>query len=361
MAEDVMKLEVFENLPKQVTPYRKELKQMLGSVKAAILMQQLEYRFGGAKKRGHNKFYKLLSPPEGECLGYVKGDSWTEELGFSEGEFRTAFSKLGVTYKTKKAFNEVEEPFQGKMYCSYTNKILRQTFYFRNEEVIKANLQKLEKPIPRDEEKEDLQIENTDLAKSKNQRPNITENTTENTQENNSGDSFPETSSGEKSEKEKNKKKNTEKKTKGKADKGGLVRRISSPEELDVLGVYKKYVYNKCSESTPTIIEGIPRAIGIFKEYFHGNAIEELKKSLIALSGTDWFMEQSREIPYIPAPKTVFSAGFINNHLLPLSTNENSYGNSSNQRPKTEAELREEQETRERNIKEALRETNTET
>ena len=74
-------------------PYIKELRQLSGSVTASILMQQLDYWF--EKKPGG--FYKFLEPCENNEL-YKTGDSWTEELGFSKYEFKTA---LDVENKTK--------------------------------------------------------------------------------------------------------------------------------------------------------------------------------------------------------------------------------------------------------------------
>lgn len=113
--------------------YFKELRPIAGSVPAAILMSQMEYWF----EKYPAGFYKFLEPAEKNQM-YRKGKSWTEELAFSAEEFRTAFDRIGVRYKSKKEFDEKEgnkfETESGeKFYCSYHDKIKGATFYFRNE------------------------------------------------------------------------------------------------------------------------------------------------------------------------------------------------------------------------------------
>ena len=122
-------------------PYIKELRQLSGSVTASILMQQLDYWF--EKKPGG--FYKFLEPCENNEL-YKTGDSWTEELGFSKYEFKTAFEKIGVSYKSKNEFKKAMEkgdPFQGKFYCCYVDKMKYITVYYRNHELLDLELDKL--------------------------------------------------------------------------------------------------------------------------------------------------------------------------------------------------------------------------
>lgn len=126
-------------------PYIKELRQLSGSVTASILMQQLDYWF--EKKPGG--FYKFLEPCENNEY-YKKGDSWTEELGFSKSEFKTAFEKIGISYKSKNEFKKAMEkgdPFQGKFYCCYVDKMKYITVYYRNHDLLDSELEKLLSPV----------------------------------------------------------------------------------------------------------------------------------------------------------------------------------------------------------------------
>ena len=126
-------------------PYIKELRQLSGSVTASILMQQLDYWF--EKKPGG--FYKFLEPCENNEL-YKTGDSWTEELGFSKAEFKTAFEKIGVAYKSKNEFKKAMEKgdvFQGKFYCCYVDKMKYITVYYRNHDLLDLELEKLLSPV----------------------------------------------------------------------------------------------------------------------------------------------------------------------------------------------------------------------
>lgn len=70
-------------------PYRKELNKISGSVTATILLQQMLHRY---KLNKNKPFYKFIEPCDNEL--YKDGDSWTEELGFSVKEFKTALKKL---------------------------------------------------------------------------------------------------------------------------------------------------------------------------------------------------------------------------------------------------------------------------
>ena len=108
-------------------PYFKDLRSLTGSITSTILMQQLEYWFD----KYPDGFYKFLSPSPNNNA-YKEGDSWVEETGFSEDEFRTAFDKIGTRYKSKKEYNQENDAFKGKFYCSYHDKIKGLTYYFRD-------------------------------------------------------------------------------------------------------------------------------------------------------------------------------------------------------------------------------------
>lgn len=110
--------------------------KLTGGINATLLMLQIEYWF---EKTNGNKFFKFLEPCEDGC--YKSGDSWCEELGFSKDEFRTAFRKIGKAYKSKKAFDESLDKFEGKMYLSYFDRIKRLTFYMRNDTLVDGYLE----------------------------------------------------------------------------------------------------------------------------------------------------------------------------------------------------------------------------
>lgn len=111
----------------KILRYIPALNQVTGGVSGSILMMQLEYWF---EKAQGEVFFKFLEPCEDPA--YKPGHAWTEELGFSKAEFRHAFSKIGVAYKSKKLYRESKDKFQGKMYASYFDRIQRKTYYIRN-------------------------------------------------------------------------------------------------------------------------------------------------------------------------------------------------------------------------------------
>lgn len=145
-------------------PYYPELGKKLGGITPAILMRQLEYWFD---KNGYKNFYKFLEPCNNGS--YKDGDSWVEEIGISKAEFRNAFSKIGIVYKSKKEFKEAEDKFQGKPYCSYIDRMERRTYYVRNHEKVKEILNAVtneDTEFSRNQESEFLEIKKVDFGKS---------------------------------------------------------------------------------------------------------------------------------------------------------------------------------------------------
>lgn len=129
-------------------PYRKSLRKYTGSVTASLLMQQLDFHFASYP----DGFYKFLSSVPSHP-DYRENDSWTEELGFSEKEFRHAFDCIGVRYTSKTSWGQVENPFinehgEEKFYCSYFDKQKGLTWYFRNHAKVDGLVEELIKLTP---------------------------------------------------------------------------------------------------------------------------------------------------------------------------------------------------------------------
>ncbi len=125
------------HLTRNTIPYVKELHAIAGCVLGCLVMQQLDYWFEGHPEG----FYKFLLPSDHPA--YKVGDSWTEELGMSKDEFRTAFDKIGIRYKSKTEFDQAVDKFQGKFYCSYVDRRSNLTYYFRNHDLVDAALDEL--------------------------------------------------------------------------------------------------------------------------------------------------------------------------------------------------------------------------
>jgi len=87
---------------KNLIIYRPELRQIAGSITAAILLNQIIYWWA---KNGRKKFYKFKNKCTHEK--YKDGDSWCEELGFSQKEFDNAIKKIG--FKLGKTKNIIDK------------------------------------------------------------------------------------------------------------------------------------------------------------------------------------------------------------------------------------------------------------
>ncbi len=69
--------------------YYPAFKEATDSVVAAILLKQIYYWWSHQGRKPFYKFSQSCKHPQ-----YQEGDSWTEELGFTEREFRTARNKI---------------------------------------------------------------------------------------------------------------------------------------------------------------------------------------------------------------------------------------------------------------------------
>lgn len=100
MAEEYLALQILAD-EKNAIAYRPKLAMFLGSVTAAILLQQVFYRFSHSNNQ---PFYKFRDGCEHKL--YKSGDSWCEELGFSPKQFDTALDVIGT--KITKGANKAE-------------------------------------------------------------------------------------------------------------------------------------------------------------------------------------------------------------------------------------------------------------
>ncbi len=103
-----------------------------GHGKSSIIIDRLEYWFA----RSEYKFYKFLEPCEHAL--YKVGDSWLEETGIKRKTFKTVFKLFGTWYNSKSEFLKQDDPFQGKLYSAYYDRKLNQTFFVRNDALVKS-------------------------------------------------------------------------------------------------------------------------------------------------------------------------------------------------------------------------------
>ena len=107
---------------------------VLPEIKAVALLKlatKLEYWFS---KCGSG-FYKFIEPCKHRL--YRDGDSWCEQLGISENTFRKYLKQICNSFQSKESFVRKDDPFNGKPYASYFDRIRKITFYFRNPQLPK--------------------------------------------------------------------------------------------------------------------------------------------------------------------------------------------------------------------------------
>lgn len=131
----------------KIIPYNPAYRKIAKNVVGCIVFQQLEYWF---RKVSGQPFFKFLAPCHNKRPLYRDGDSWTEELGISELEFRTAFDGIGIRYASKteylKAASEGREFRRGDeevLYCSFHDKKTGLTYYVRNHRYVDERIASL--------------------------------------------------------------------------------------------------------------------------------------------------------------------------------------------------------------------------
>jgi len=133
----------------------------------AFIISRLEFWFKVKK----TEFYKFCEPCDHPL--YKKGDSWVEEIGCVRISFNRCFDKIGTRYKSKTDFLNSKDIFKGKLYASYYERNSRQTFYFRNNELVNEflhNLKKKNKPskISRTTKQKELFLANSSFSNDDN-------------------------------------------------------------------------------------------------------------------------------------------------------------------------------------------------
>lgn len=125
---------------RSIIAYRPKLAQFVGSVTAAILLQQIFYRFSQSK---NEPFYKFREACNSEL--YRAGDSWTEELGYSAKQLDAALGVIGT--KIEKGVKKQEvmtHKFEGDSFPKtslpylvvYWTDSSRVTWYWLNRELL---------------------------------------------------------------------------------------------------------------------------------------------------------------------------------------------------------------------------------
>lgn len=111
-----------------------DLRKLTGSSSAAILMLQLEYWFDRYPE-GFVKYLETPSNPTYWDSNLATRESWTEELGFSKEEFRTAFDLIGTRFNSKSQYEKAAksgDEFSDKFYLSFFDRRSGSTSYRRN-------------------------------------------------------------------------------------------------------------------------------------------------------------------------------------------------------------------------------------
>ncbi len=121
--------------------FDRRVNKVIGCQRTTLIISTLEYWF--SKKQ--DGFYKFIAPCSHPL--YKKEDSWTEELNCDAKSFTRSFKKIGMKYKSRTAFEEAEDKFQGKMYASFYDRYSNRVFFVRNDEAVNKFFAEIYPPI----------------------------------------------------------------------------------------------------------------------------------------------------------------------------------------------------------------------
>jgi len=131
------------------------VKRLTGCDRATLILEKIEYFFS----KQPNGFYKFIEPCSHRL--YRKFDSWSEELGCDRKSFTRAWEKIAFRHKSRRAFNEATDKFEGKIYASFYDRNRNQMFFIRNHELANETLKEFYKPKKSKNKKEDTQAKKT--------------------------------------------------------------------------------------------------------------------------------------------------------------------------------------------------------
>ena len=131
------------------------VKRLTGCDRATLILEKIEYFFS----KQPNGFYKFIEPCSHRL--YKKFDSWSEELGCDRKCFTRAWEKIAFRHKSRQAFNEAKDKFEGQLYASFYDRNRNQMFFIRNHELANESLKEFYKPKKSKIKKEDTQAKKT--------------------------------------------------------------------------------------------------------------------------------------------------------------------------------------------------------
>src|SRR6185437_10324130 len=89
--------------------------------------------------------------------------------------FTSSFKKIGVKYKSRTAFEEAEDKFQGKMYASFYDRYSNRVFFVRNDEAVNEFFAGIYPPIKTNEPQIEIK-ENSQSCPGSNSLENLLRN-----------------------------------------------------------------------------------------------------------------------------------------------------------------------------------------
>jgi hypothetical protein len=135
--------------------YNPTIKRFTGCDRATLILEKIEFFFS----KQPNGFYKFIEPCSHRL--YKKNDSWSEELGCDRKCFTRSWEKIAFRHKSRRAFNEAIDKFEGKLYASFYDRNRNQMFFIRNHEVANETLKEFYTPKKSKIKKDDTQAKKT--------------------------------------------------------------------------------------------------------------------------------------------------------------------------------------------------------
>ena len=131
------------------------IKRFTGCDRATLILEKIEFFFS----KQPDGFYKFIEPCSHRL--YKKFDSWSEELGCDRKCFTRSWEKIAFRHKSRRAFKEAKDKFEGKLYASFYDRNLNQMFFIRNHDLANETLKEFYKP-----KKSKLKKDNTQSKKT---------------------------------------------------------------------------------------------------------------------------------------------------------------------------------------------------
>lgn len=99
-------------------------------------------------------------------------------------------------------------------------------------------------------------------------------------------------------------------------EKKKVKRKELTDEEKKVFRIYTKYVHFNANEKTIAVLENVPKALEIFKEFYPNNAFEKFEQAVIKIMNDPYWRREFDKVPVRLSPSIFLNPKWVRSSLV---------------------------------------------